>query len=53
MGRLPGWWRCGHCKDGIGEMKRLFVQPGFQGKGLDTLSTMETAVALYRQMGFV
>jgi ribosomal protein S18 acetylase RimI-like enzyme len=60
--------------DGIGEMKRLYIRPNFQGKGLgrmlvqrivaeaqaagyqllrlDTLPSLERAIALYHSFGF-
>lgn len=60
--------------DGIAEMKRMYLQPAFQGRGigkgltvalieaatclgyaairLDTVTRLERAVTLYRQMGF-
>ena len=61
-------------EDGVGEMKRLYLQPEFRGGGrglalarailtqgqrlgyrrvrLDTLPAMQTAIAMYRRLGF-
>jgi len=71
----PDAWPCGVLEAGIGEIKRLYVQPEFRGLGLgrelmheileearrrsytrlrlDTVPLMDTAITLYRRLGFV